>query len=167
MMADTRRHRHYVALSLCQGATVTAHEVDLSPAEADELAGLFAWLVRQGQVACAAVQPASAMLGLQEMLEALRQTLGGLVVDANLAAGSPPQEPAPAFLLPVWPFDHDLGGQPASTGVFLGLDLELVASPSPDEEVGFPLPGRAGLWVVHARPLCSTDLGRQSPSTAQ
>ncbi len=166
-MADACRRRHYVALALCHGATVTVREVDLSPSEADELAGLFAWLVRQGQVACAAVQPISVVLGREGMLDVLRRAFGDLIVDADLAAGPPPTETAPAFLMPVWPFDDHLDGLPASTGVFLGLDLELLASPSPDEEVGFPLPGQAGLWVVHARPLCSGDLARQADPTAQ
>jgi hypothetical protein len=55
--------------------------------------------------------------------------------------------------MPVWAFDHERDGRPASTARFCGLDLELTASPSSDEETGVPLPGRTGLWVVEARPV--------------
>ena len=150
-----------VAFCLSRGATLHVHDASLTTTEAGEIGGVLAWLARQGHVACFTIQPpAPAGEGREGVLAALRRALGDLTVDADLAAEPPPPEPEPAFLVPVWAFDHEVGGQPATTANFLGLDLELVASPSPDEEVGFALPVRLGLWLVRAR-VCSSSLGAE------
>ena len=159
MTAHVRRQR--IAFATTRGASLHVIDADLSAAEVEEVETVLAWLVRQGQVAAFSIAaPMPAVAGRQGALWALRVTFGALTVEANLAAGPPPPEPPPAFLAAVWPFDHEVDGLPATTANFLGLDLELVASPSPSEEVGFALPGRQGLWLVRAR-VCSGSLGAE------
>lgn len=89
----------------------------------------------------------------QGFMAALRDRLGPIVDDAVACRPPPLGDPPPAFLMPVWPFDHEVDGQPSSTGRLLGLDLQLTATPTSDEEVGAHLPGRDGLWLIHAQPL--------------
>lgn len=105
-----------------------------------------------GHVATFAAGPLRG-LGWVDPIERLRSRCGSLVVDACLKASAGRDPAPPAYLMPVWPFDHEIDGSPASTAQFIGLDLTVTTSPSPDEEVGVTLPGRAGLWLIHARPM--------------
>lgn len=149
----TLTSRHLVAVAFARGGDVVAHEAGLCAADAERLKHLVAGLAALGHVASYSISSAGTTASGADLVDVLRRRLGSLAVDAVLAAGPALPEPSPGFLAPVWPFDHELGGMPASTARFCGLDLELIATPSPDEELGARLPGREGRWLVHARPL--------------
>lgn len=145
-------NRYLVAVALSFGANILLYEVDHNEAEVKRLEGLLRGLAALGHVASFAIdRPRSPMNGAI-VVDALRARWD-FVVDAVLAAGQAHHDPLPAYLMPVWPFDHEREGQPASTARFLHLDLEVIATPTADEELGICLPGRTGRWLVHARPL--------------
>ncbi|MCA0358285.1 MAG: hypothetical protein LCH78_15800 [Proteobacteria bacterium] len=158
---------YVVAFASALGAEVTCRTVDLAPREVDELLDLFAWLRHQGSIVAFSIQPANGRMCAARMHTLLRQLFDGLLIDVCLKADPIEDEVAPAFLVPVWPFDHELEGMPASTAKFLGLELELRATPSDVVEEGCLLPGRPGLWMVSARPICSGELARKFPPTPQ
>ncbi len=106
-----------------------------------------------GHLAGFSVRPADSGIRPLALIDGLRTRFGGLTVDACLAASSPPIGLSPSFLMPVWAFDYVVDHAPAATGRLLGSDLELIATPSHDEERGAHLPGRAGRWMIHARPM--------------
>ncbi len=109
-------------------------------------------LLDVGHVAAFSIEPTLKIIRWSELMAHLRSRCGVETFQACVAA-PPCRSEAPAFLMQVWPFDHEIAGAPASTGRLLGLDLELIATPSPDEERGVYLPTRDGLWLIHARPL--------------
>ena len=158
---------YVVAFASALGAEVTCRIVNLATREVDELLDLFAWLRHQGSVVAYSVQPASGSIGAGRLHALLRELFGDLLIDVCLRADPIEEEVVPAFLIPVWPFDHELEGMPASTASFLGLNLELRATPSEIEAEGCFLPGRPGLWMVSARPICSGELARKFPPTTQ
>lgn len=145
--------RHVLALAFARGADIEVMDIDLTPSEADQLGHLCAWLSKQGDLAAFTLSTTPARITQTGALGAIRQRLGSLTVDACLASGPRPNAPSPAFLMPVWAFDHLLGDLPASTANFLGLDLEVVAPPSEDPEVGAAIPGLPGLRLLHIRPV--------------
>ncbi len=151
-MTDSTARRRVVAVALARGATVLALDADLTPADEGELAGLLDHLTRQGVVACFSIAPAGGRLGRMGVLDALRPHVGRDALEATLAAGAPPSEPRPAFLCSVWPFEPGAHGLIAA-GQFLGLDLELFASPSTDEEAGFRLPTFENAFALYTAPL--------------
>jgi hypothetical protein len=55
-------------------------------------------------------------------------------------------------LIPVWGFEDDDAGYPTATARVLGLDVELSALPSGDDEVGFTIPGRESLFLPLIQP---------------
>lgn len=154
----TRKYLVTFAASL--GAEVTCKVVDLVAKEADELRDLFAWLRHLGCVAAFSIRPAEGSIGSPVLHFLLREAFGDLLIDAGMGPGPIRERPEPAFLIPVWPFDHELDGMPASVGNFLGLDLEILAMPAESEEDGCFLPGLPGTWMVSARPICSGELAR-------
>ena len=145
-------NRYMIAVALSSGANIALYEAELTEREVDRLEGLLSGLAQLGHVAAFAVDRAYAPLGGAAVVDALRQRWD-FAVDAVLAGGQTPRAPLAAYLMPVWPFDHERGGWPASTARFLHLDLEVIATPSADEELGVCLPRRSGHWLVHARPI--------------
>ncbi|WP_374470245.1 hypothetical protein [Phenylobacterium sp.] len=158
--------RHLLALAFARGADILVLDADLTPADVEQFVWLARWLVRQGHLATFAVTGAPDRTDAVGAMGAIRARLGDLLVDANVAAGPPSDEPDPAFLAAVWDFDQVLDGVPASTAQFLGLDLEVIAPVSPDEEVGASVPGIPGLRRVYARPFCSGDFAHEAPPTS-
>jgi hypothetical protein len=142
-----------VSIAFTNGADLLALIALLTPSEVNQLDGVLQTLVSFGVVAAFSVATSKPARPMLDTIDTLRARCGPLTVDAALRAGKPRFEPAATYLLPAWPFDHDRGGWPASTAKFLSLDLELLAFPSPDEEVGITIPGRAGQWLVRARAL--------------
>lgn len=145
-------NRYLVAVALSCGANILLYEVDLNDAETMRLEGLLRGLAEIGHVASFAIDRPRSRMNEATVLDAFRARWDS-VVDAVLGAGQAHHNPLPAYLLPVWSFDHEWEGCPASTARFLHLDLEVIATPTADEELGVCLPGRAGHWVVHARPI--------------
>ncbi len=131
---------------------VTAWHVTMAMDQVERLTQTLGHMADLGTVASFAIVP-DAPLSPVGLLDQLRRRCGGLLVDACLDPVVPPRWLQPAFLMPVWPFDHEIDGRPASTGQLLGLDLELIATRSPDEERGAILPGRIGRWLIEAHTM--------------
>lgn len=129
------------------------HLTDATAAERDQLVRLLEHLRSLGRVACYSIKPAPPVITSAGVIEALCARVGRRVVEALDAVAEATIEPEPAYVLPVFPFDHEIDGMPASTARFGCLDLEVIATPSSDEETGVELRGRDGLWLVLARPL--------------
>lgn len=140
-----------VAVCFSRGADLVVWRVGLDDDQRRRLEGALLGLLELGSVAAFVVE-VDRSCGWDDLISVLGGRVGQYAVDACLAS-PPPRSPRPAFMVPVWPFDHEIGGAPASTAQFLGLDLELIAAPSPDEELGAYLPARDGRWLIHARPL--------------
>ncbi|PHY22392.1 hypothetical protein [Caulobacter sp. BP25] len=159
--------KYLVAFATSLGAEVSCSIVDLAPREVDELGDLFAWLRHQGSIVAFSIRPATGSIGSVGLHTLLRELFGDILIDVCLAADPIEAEVPPAYLAPFWPFDHQREGKLASTANFLGLNLEVLATPSDVEEEGCLLPGRPGLWMISARPICSGELFRKFPPTAQ
>lgn len=141
-----------VTVAFATGARVVGRDVVARGADLAGLERLLSNLAELGHVAAfeiAASQPAEPFAAFVDRLQA---KLGVAVVNVALATPAP-RGPAPAYLVPVWPFDHERDGNPASSGRMLGLDLAFGAVPSSDEERGVVLTGRPGRWLIHAQPL--------------
>jgi hypothetical protein len=142
---------HLVAVCYSRGADVTIWRVQLDDRQRGQLAGVLSSLLELGHLAMFRIVK-DQTYGWDRLIVDLGSRVGAHTVEACLASpafGSP----APAFVIPVWPFDHEIDGAPASTGQFLGLDLQVIATPSPDQELGAHLPGHNGLWLIQARPM--------------
>ncbi len=141
-----------VAVCFSHTGEIATWRVRLKEAQIRRLEGALGHLLNLGHVAAFSVR-----LGEEtswaEILHQLRSRCGDLIVGACLdPPGVHKVQPA-SLMIPVSSFDHEINGLPTATGQLLGLDLELIATPSPDEELGAYLPGRNGLWLIHARPL--------------
>lgn len=141
-----------VAVAFAHTAEVQTWRLVVSREDGKHIEQILRHLLALGHVAGFSVRS-----GEDDLFEAfvggLRSQVGDLAVDVCLAAGESSAGPQPSFLMPVWAFDHVVEGAPAATARLLGLDLELVATPNLDEELGAYLPGRFGRWLIHARPL--------------
>ena len=134
-----------ITAAFSYGGEIASWRAFLTGEQLELLERVLANLRDLGQVAAFAVEP-DRYISSSEVIDELRSRCGPLAVEACLSAPVQREKVRPAFLMPVWAFDHELDGAPASTVQFLGLDLELIATPSPDEEIGAHLPGRAGRW---------------------
>ena len=142
---------HVVAVCYTRGAEVTVWPVQLDDRQRGLLAGVLSSLLELGHLAMFRIVK-DQTCDWERLIVDLGSRVGGYTIEACLASPAF-SSTAPAFVIPVWPFDHEVEGAPASTGQFLGLDLEVIATASPDQEVGARLPGRDGLWLIHARPM--------------
>lgn len=138
-------------------AHVTAYPVDADAAGRGRLEHLLSELRGLGRVAAYGFQLSLPWLTVESATDAIAGVVGRMTVEA--AAASPPRtpEPRPAWLMPVWPFDHLRNGMPATTADFLGATLELSAAPCRDEEGGVQLPAHRGRWYISARTIGSPD----------
>lgn len=141
-----------VAAAFSIGGDVAVWRAWLTEVQAGHLDRALSALADLGHVAAFTIAP-EREVDWAKMIGDIRSRCGALAVDACLMASEHQRQAQPAFLMPVWPFDHELDGSPASTAQFLGLDLELIAARSPSEEVGACIPGRDGRWLVYARPM--------------
>jgi hypothetical protein len=144
--------RYHVAVAASYGADILTYQADLTRSDAERLEGLLRGLADLGHVVSYTMAPATAAIMGAAAFDALRRRWG-FVVDAVLPSQQAEQNLRPAYLMPVWPFDHERGGRPAAVARFLHLNLQLTASLTSDEEQGVMLPGRSGFWVVKAKPL--------------
>lgn len=149
----TTATRWVVAVAHACGGDIATFLTTATRTEIGKLERTLQGLADLGYVAAYAVEAVGSTESLAHLFEALSNRVGRIVLEAVMGAlpsgGTVPH----AYLVPVWPFDHHLNGHPASTARLLGLDLEVLATPSPDEEQGVSLPGRHRLWIVHARPI--------------
>ncbi len=142
-----------IAVAFAHTATVQAWRLNMSREEGERIEHTLCNLLGLGHVAGFSIRRISGDT-MEDFVHQLRLRVGSVVLDACHEALEASIGPPPAFLMPVWGFDHAIGGLPAATGRLLGLDLRLIATPSPDEELGAHLPGgREGLWLIHAGPM--------------
>lgn len=147
-----RSSSYLVTASFAGSGDVTAWHVTMAMDQVERLTRTLGHMAQLGAIASFAIVP-DAPSSPADVLDQLRRRCGALLVDACLNSVVPSRWLQPAFLMPVWPFDHEIDGRPASTGQLLGLDLELIATPCPDEERGAILPGRDGRWLIEAHPM--------------
>jgi hypothetical protein len=139
-------------------AIVTAHaktivfRVNLSAPEQAAAEHVLRGLFQLGHLVSFSVAAEARSMGWAGLQAWLRNRFDAHVVDAVTGA-SLVDEPQPAYLLPVWSFDHVIAGNPASTARFLSADLEVCATPCQDSERGAQLRGWSGSWDIWARPL--------------
>lgn len=141
-----------VSVALSRSAEILTFLMHVRREEREEIDQILHNLADLGHVATFNITD-SVLRTRSELQQALRSRFGDVVVTACSKPGAWRAEVRPAFLMPVWAFDHVLDGQLASTGRFLGLDLELVALSTSSEEAGVTLPGQEGRWLIYARPL--------------
>jgi hypothetical protein len=142
---------HTLSVAFCNGE-VASFGLATSDADRVRLCTLLDGLRQLGKVAAWCAAPPADALSFGQMVDALAQRFGRMVVDAVLAAPEMRPEPQPAWLLPVGAFDHTVGPAPAASARLFGLDLVTVALPSASEERGVRLPDRDGLWLVYVLP---------------
>jgi hypothetical protein len=143
---------YLVTAAFAGSGEVTAWRVTMAMEQVERLTQTLGHMADLGTIASFGIVP-DAPLSHVDVLDQLRRRCGGLLVDACLDSVVPSRWLQPAFLMPIWPFDHEIDGRPASTGQLLGLDLELNATPSPGEERGAILPGRIGRWLIDAHTM--------------
>lgn len=144
--------RYLIAAAVSYGANLVLYEAELTPAQSSRLRHLLQGLADLGHLAAFAMQERGPVMD-ETALHASLRGRWDFVVDAVLAPEQARHDPPPAYLIPVWPFDHEREGKPASTARFLHLNLEVIATRTHDEEQGVLLPGRVGHWLVQARPI--------------
>jgi hypothetical protein len=136
-----------VAAAFARGGDVASWAVSLNPEEMQQVELLLGWLFKLGHLAAYAIPSGSSAHTMESFLDAFRARLGAIVVEATLGCALLAPEPAPAYLVPVWPFDHERYGAPASTARFLGVDVPVAARRPAEEEDGFEIEEREGLWL--------------------
>lgn len=143
---------YLVTAAFARNGEVMAWRVMMAMDQVERLRRTLGHMAQLGALASFAIVP-NAPSSPADVLDQLRDRCGSLLVDACRDAMVPPRWSQPAFLMAVWAFDHEIDGRPASTGQLLGVDLELVAIPSPDEDSGAILPGRDGRWLIEAHTM--------------
>ena len=146
------RAESIIAIAFAHSAEVQAWRLTITRKEREHIDCTLLNLRNLGHVASFSIRDIGCGT-VQDFAAELRSRIGSLPVEACCNAGKAAVGPAPAFLMPVWRFDHAVRGLPASTGCLLGLDLELIATPSVDDEFGAHLPGHNGRWLIRARPM--------------
>lgn len=141
-----------IAVAFAHTAEVHAWRLNMSREEGERIERTLCDLLDLGHVAGFSIRHISDDT-MADVIQQLRMRIGDVALHACHEDLEEPIRPTPAFLMPVWGFDHVIGDLPAATGRLLGLELELIATPSPDEELGAYLPGRPGRWLIHAHPL--------------
>lgn len=151
-MMDSRLHVT-VAIAFAHTAEVRAWRLTLTREQRELIDATLRSLFDLGHVAAFSVCPDGGTIDAPALVNEFRLRFGSSTVDACVVKSGSPISPLPSFLMPIWAFDHVVDGAPTATGRLLGSEMELIATPCPDEEQGAHLPGRAGCWLVHARPL--------------
>ncbi|GAA3716044.1 hypothetical protein GCM10022268_25750 [Sphingomonas cynarae] len=142
-----------VAMASAHTAEVQAWRLAATREQRELIEATLHNLFDLGHVVAFSVCPDGGTIDTLALVDEFRLRFGGAAVDSCLATSGHQVGPSPSFLMPVWAFDHAVGGAPAATGRLLGLELELIARPGADEETGAHLPGRTGRWLIHARPM--------------
>ena len=143
---------YVVAVAFACGADCRTWAAFLSDEERDELEHALRWLFKLGHTVSHSVQPVPQLRGAEDLDMALRGRVGSYVMNAVSGCTLLDPEPKPWMLVPVWSFEEEQDGFPSSSARFLSTDVEVSAVPSFDEEVGFALPGRKGLWLPFILP---------------
>jgi hypothetical protein len=119
--------------------------IHLTPDEDRRLRNVLAALRGYGFILAAIFEPALPGYGFADVADHLRATIGSPLADAALAATArsvPAIDPAPAAVMPVWPFEPEGGGGDAllSSARLWGVDLLVEALRVEDDDDPTPVP---------------------------
>jgi hypothetical protein len=148
-----------VAFFNCFDATTFGRTVYLTPDEERRLRNVLAALRDYGFILAASFEPALPGCGFADVADHLRATIGSPIADAALAAAErsiPASDPAPAAVMPVWPFEPDPGNGDVllSSARLWGTDLLVEALRVEDDDDPTPVPSvreRFRRWADAAR----------------
>jgi len=143
---------YVVVVAFACGADCRGWVTFLKDEERNELEHAMRWLFKLGHIVSHAITPLRRLGFAQDLNSAIRRRVGGFVMDAVVGCRLEQPDLKPWMLVPVWSFEEEKDGFPVSTARFLSMDVEVSAVPTFDEEVGFELPGRSGLWAPFILP---------------
>jgi hypothetical protein len=134
-----------VAFVNCFDGSTFGRAVYLTADEERRLRNVLAALRDYGFILEASFEPALPGYGFADVADHLRATIGFPIADAALAATArsvPAIEPAPAAVMPVWPFEPEGGGGDAllSSARLWGVDLLVEALRVEDDDDPTPVP---------------------------
>jgi hypothetical protein len=134
-----------VAYINCFDATVFGRTVHLTPDEERRLRNVLAALRDYGFILEASFEPGAPGYGYSYVAAHLRATIGAPIADAALAATErsvPASDPAPAAVMPVWPFEPEGGSGDAmlSSARLWDVDLLVEALRVEDDDDPTPVP---------------------------
>ena len=126
-------------------ATTFGRTVHLTPDEERRLRNVLAALRDYGFILEASFEPALPGCGFADVAAHLRATIGSPIADLALGATErsvPAADPAPAALMPVWPFEPEDGSGDAllSSARLWGVDLLVEALRVEDDDDPTPVP---------------------------
>jgi hypothetical protein len=126
-------------------ATTVGRTVHLTPDEERRLRNVLAALRDYGFILEASFEPALPGCGFADVAAHLRATIGSPIADLALAATArsvPAVDPAPAAVMPVWPFEPDPGNEDVllSSARLWGVDLLVEALRVEDDDDPTPVP---------------------------
>ena len=126
-------------------ATTFGRTVHLTPDEERRLRNVLAALRDYGFILEASFEPALPGCGFAEVAAHLRATIGAPIADAALAAverSVPASDPAPAAVMPVWPFEPESGSADVlvSSARLWGVDILVEALRVEDDHDSTPVP---------------------------
>jgi hypothetical protein len=110
-----------VAFLNCFDACLFSAEVEVTDEDGRRLGSALAWLQDAGVLLLAAPDRAEARMDAKRVIDHLRAIVGDHIVEATLAADPGlfrASGPAPAAVLPVWPFEAE-GDDPEDRDVLL------------------------------------------------
>jgi hypothetical protein len=134
-----------VAFVNCFDGSTFGRAVYLTADEERRLRNVLAALRDYGFILEASFEPVLPGYGFADVADHLRATVGSPIADAALAATArcvPTIEPAPAAVMPVWPFEPEGGGGDAllSSARLWGVDLLVEALRVEDDDDSTPVP---------------------------
>jgi hypothetical protein len=134
-----------IAFVNCFDATTLGRTVHLTPDEERRLRNVLAALRDYGFILEASFERALPGCGYADVADHLRATIRTPIADAALAAAErsvPATDPAPAAVMPVWPFEPDPGNEDVllSSARLWGVDLLVEALRVEDDDDPTPVP---------------------------
>jgi|HubBroStandDraft_1064217.scaffolds.fasta_scaffold247317_1 hypothetical protein len=134
-----------VAFVNCFDATTFGRTVHLTADEERQMRNVLVALHDYGFILEASVEPMQPGYGFSDVADHIRATIGAPIADAALAAGErsvPAIDPAPAAVMPLWPFEPEGGSGDVmlSSATLWGVDLLVEALRVEDDDDPTPVP---------------------------
>jgi hypothetical protein len=146
-----------VAYVNCHDATTFGRTIHMTAREERQLRRLLASLRNYGLVLRASFEPALPGYGFGDVVDHLRASIGGHIVEAALTGASPGvgSEPAPVAIMPVWAFEPAGGSEDAllSSARLWNTDLLVEGLRVEDDDDPAPVPSvrdRFDRWTAAA-----------------
>jgi hypothetical protein len=132
-----------VAFTNCFDGSTFGRAVYLTADEEQRLRNVLAALRDYGFILDASFEPVLPGYGFADVADHLRATIGSPIADLALAATArsvPAIDPAPAAVMPVWPFEPEGGDALLSSARLWGVDLLVEALRVEDDDDPTPVP---------------------------